>query len=468
MSRVQCSPERCAASIEPAEGIQKREGRGSDSGSDTGVPCEPEAYDHARQFGPQAALVFLLYATQGVPAGFVDNFLPLVLYSEGAGLHNVGLVGMLSAPWLLKVLWAPLVDRYGSKKDWVLPTHVIMLVSCLLCAAEGGAGTGGQISSRLTLMLLLFVSATGVEDCAVDGYAMQLLNAVKTHNRGTDANASRTLALLNSAQVVGFKLGHFYAGAPVWYVHYHYGWSVTWAFLAAPILLSLLLSMAFMPNHKTSPHRAAADASTAVPPSSPSPRSKKPDGTYRTHLRVLASSIAGTVADPHMLKLMLAAGMYKMGEKVVMPMYKPYLVDQGISAQTVGYWVGTYGTVASGVGSVVGAILVDRLPIFRATQVVMALRCFAFVLSVSCPLQQLSILLQGLGSGLVTPVMFAYFMTSVAHTRHPVTSYTLLQTCDDTSRVLGYAVSGYAVESLGYRGAFGVACASLMLPSFLI
>eukprot|EP01061_Rhynchopus_euleeides_P046230 TRINITY_DN8697_c0_g1_i1.p1 TRINITY_DN8697_c0_g1~~TRINITY_DN8697_c0_g1_i1.p1 ORF type:complete len:188 (+),score=68.64 TRINITY_DN8697_c0_g1_i1:56-565(+) len=169
-----------------------------------------------------------------------------------------------------------------------------------------------------------------------------------------------------------------------------------------------------------------------------------------------------------MLKLMFAAVLYKAGEKVIMPMYKPYLVDTGVSAETVGYWIGTYGTVSSAVGSILGAVLIDRMDVRRAARVSIVVRATLFLASVVFDLGWVSVVLQGLGSGLVTPVMFGYFMKSVANSPHRVTAYTLLQTCDDSSRFIGYTISGHVVELLGYRMAFIACCGLLVVPVGLL
>src|SRR5688572_28677154 len=54
----------------------------------------------------------LLYFVQGLPFGFQATALPVFLRQEGVSLTNIGLLGLLATPWLLKVLWAPGVDRF--------------------------------------------------------------------------------------------------------------------------------------------------------------------------------------------------------------------------------------------------------------------------------------------------------------------------------------------------------------------
>ncbi|HOG13146.1 MAG TPA: hypothetical protein PLR47_09110, partial [Smithellaceae bacterium] len=59
----------------------------------------------------KTALLFMLYLSQGLPFGFQATALPALLRERGLSLAAIGFAGALAAPWLLKPLWAPLVDR---------------------------------------------------------------------------------------------------------------------------------------------------------------------------------------------------------------------------------------------------------------------------------------------------------------------------------------------------------------------
>ena len=81
-----------------------------------------------------------LYFSEGLPFGFQAIALPLLLRERGVSLEAIGLAGLLSAPWLAKAFWAPLVDRYGSRrfgrrKSWIVPMQA-GLALCSLAAAQ--------------------------------------------------------------------------------------------------------------------------------------------------------------------------------------------------------------------------------------------------------------------------------------------------------------------------------------------
>src|ERR1700752_1384193 len=61
------------------------------------------------------AWISLLYFAQGFPFGIVVDNLPVYFRAHGVSLTEIGLLQVLGMPWTLKVFWAPLVDRFGSR-----------------------------------------------------------------------------------------------------------------------------------------------------------------------------------------------------------------------------------------------------------------------------------------------------------------------------------------------------------------
>lgn len=89
----------------------------------------------ARKLG----ILWTLYFVQGLPFGFQATALPVYLRDAGVSLAGVGLATALSLPWSLKILFAPLVDRYGGhrlgrRRAWILPLQLGLLGCCAVAA----------------------------------------------------------------------------------------------------------------------------------------------------------------------------------------------------------------------------------------------------------------------------------------------------------------------------------------------
>ena len=79
-------------------------------------------------------LLGLLYFLQGIPYGFQTKFLPIFLRSYSLSLTLISVTRVLSLPWLLKPLWAPLVDKFGAKTSWV-KYNLFGMALCYLLAS---------------------------------------------------------------------------------------------------------------------------------------------------------------------------------------------------------------------------------------------------------------------------------------------------------------------------------------------
>jgi len=137
------------------------------------------------------ALLGLLYFCQGLPGGFLAVALPVILRERGLSMAEIGLASLLSLPWMLKVLWAPLVDRWwwpriGRRRSWMIPAQLGML-GCTLALAAFEPEDGLYPIVVLFLALNVFAAT---QDIPVDGYAVDVLRG---RELGLRAAASRLM-----------------------------------------------------------------------------------------------------------------------------------------------------------------------------------------------------------------------------------------------------------------------------------
>ncbi len=173
-------------------------------------------------------LLLLLYFSQGLPFGFQATALPVYLRSCGVSLTAIGLAGFAAAPWMLKALWAPLIDRYyirrfGRRKSWIVPMQILLFLSILAASS---------ISPEKNIMLLMttvfFMNLfAATQDIAVDGLAVDILE-------------SGDLGPGNAAQVVGYKAGMIVSGGFLLWLNAYVGWYGLFLVMAALSLVPLL------------------------------------------------------------------------------------------------------------------------------------------------------------------------------------------------------------------------------------
>ncbi len=102
------------------------------------------------------AMVAMVSTTMFVRFGFSNSFMALV-------------TSLLYLPWMIKPLWAPLVDLIGTKRRWIWGMQLFMGAGFVLAALGVVSGAGGWALFAL-LLILAFASAT--HDVAADGFYM--------------------------------------------------------------------------------------------------------------------------------------------------------------------------------------------------------------------------------------------------------------------------------------------------------
>jgi MFS family permease len=159
-------------------------------------------------------------------------------------------------------------------------------------------------------------------------------------------------------------------------------------------------------------------------------------------------------------------------------LFKPFLVDAGFSAGQIGQWVGTWGTVASLLGSAVGGMLVSRMPLLGALALATALRVFPlggqWWLALEGPTSSGVIavtMAEHFFGGVLTTALFAFMMSRVDR-RIGATHYTLLASVEVLGKSPGGPIAGLLASRAGWSYAnvfllatvLSVAFAVLLLP----
>ena len=96
----------------------------------------------------RTASVSLLSFSSGLPLGLVWIAIPDWMRKSGIDIRIVGLVTLAHAPWMFKVLWSPLMDRFappwlGRRRGWIAITQVALFAVTLLLAGVGDHALAG-------------------------------------------------------------------------------------------------------------------------------------------------------------------------------------------------------------------------------------------------------------------------------------------------------------------------------------
>ncbi|HEV8128917.1 MAG TPA: MFS transporter [Candidatus Eisenbacteria bacterium] len=176
------------------------------------------------------AAFFLLYLTEGIPAGFTGTAVATQMRRQGLDPAAIGaFIGTLYLPWAIKWAFGPFVDvlsieRWGRRRMWILLTQTMMVVTLIAAMPVGFREHIGLF----TTILLIHNVFSATQDVAIDALAVNTLHA---NERG----------LANGLMFGGIYLGNAIGGAGVLLLTPVMGFEKTFLFVASVIALVTLL-----------------------------------------------------------------------------------------------------------------------------------------------------------------------------------------------------------------------------------
>ena len=371
----------------------------------------------------------MLYFSSGFPYGLVNELLPVYLRMQGVDVAQIGhTVANVGLPWTLKFLWAPLVDRLGTRKSWIIACQILLAV--VLFALVGHRGAALTLGISLALFGLAVLSAT--QDVAADAYSIELL---EERERGP----------ANSARTTFYRLALIVSGGLLVSASGYVGWPPVFAAAGAIMVVLSLLTL-------------------SVP------------GTRREGGRQ-GESILEPLFElgrrPHAWAIILFPLLFRLGDYALITMIKPFWVDSHYSTKEIGAIQGTLGIAMTVVGAIVGGVLVPRLGTFRSlialgiAQAAGSLTYWLVALAgAPRPAMWAASVIEHFTFGLATTAFMTYLM-SVSERRYAATQFALLTALFGASRYVGNYFAGDAVEAMGYASFF-LLTFFLAIPAWLL
>nr|MBA2238607.1 MFS transporter [Lysobacter sp.] len=277
---------------------------------------------------PSALTMLLLGFGSGLPFLLIASMtLSTRLRDVGLDLGSIGLISLASFFYLLKFLWAPLIDRFafpltaflGRRRSWLLVSQVTVAIGL-----AGLALTRPDLDVTALVMWVLLASFAGAtQDSAVDAYRIEI----------APVHAQAALA---ATYTLGYRFGLILAGAGALYLAEFSGWRNAYLAMAALMLLPIL---------------ATLFAREPVAPESTVVRRIDFMGAFWQPFASFFSSNGLLLG----LALLLFVGLFKFPDQVIGVMAGPFYLDSGYTKADIatvsklyGVWMGIAGAFLGG------------------------------------------------------------------------------------------------------------------------
>ncbi|HXH90083.1 MAG TPA: MFS transporter [Thermoanaerobaculia bacterium] len=376
-----------------------------------------------------ASVAGLLYFSEGLPFGIVNDLLPVYLRVHHVELTTIGFLSTVASAWTLKVFWSPLIDSFGTYRRWIA-TAVLAMAICMATMATLPAAIGATFWTVITI----FAIASATQDLAVDAFTIR-------------ATPPELVGPVNSIRVAAYRAALIVGGGGLVALSGVIGWRGSFA--AAAVIAGVVFVVALrLPDD-----RGARDE--------------------RKSIVELFRGLGHWLARPRAGFLLAIVLLYRLGELAIYAMIKPYWVDRGYSPAEIGTITAVIGVIVSILGAIAGGAIVARIGLYRAmlwlgaAQILSNLG-YAIVATTHAGRWAIYVaaIVENIGYGLGTGAFLAFLM-AICDRERAATEYAMLTAAFGLTRVVIGTPSGWIAQNAGYPAYFWLTVV-LGIPGLLL
>jgi predicted MFS family arabinose efflux permease len=362
-----------------------------------------------------------LYLAQSIPMSFFSTVVPVIMRQENYSLEAIGYLQLIKLPWIVKFLWAPMVDKTSDNsrtyRRWILASE---LFYAIVIFSTGFLNLETNFTTIIAMMLIAF-TASATHDIATDAFAILILK-------------EKERSLGNSMQSAGNFLGTL-TGSGVLLVIYHYwGWKYLLFALAAFVVVAL------------------------IPVSLYPAREKKKLDKSRKNISYI--EFVWFFRQKKILGHLILLFLFYSGLIGILTMIKPYLVDLGYNVKEIGFISGIFGTACGAIMTIPAGLLIRKIGLTRSVWIFPTLSFLAasyfFVLTFTN--HQLYLIYIGvalLWSAYAMSSVFVYTLSmKVVRKGREGTDFTIQIVITHFSSLIIAVMSGKIADAVNYRGLF--------------
>ncbi len=392
---------------------------------------------------PAAWTMFFFGFSSGLPFLLVAGTLAYWLRESGIELKSITMIASAGLAYVLKFVWAPLLDhwqlpwlsRLGQRRGWLLLAQIGVGIGLLAMAALTPAQLEPFIFATLAVA---FFGAT--QDIAVDAYRIEI---------APPAQQGALVAIYG----LGYRIALILAGAIALIISDHIAWSTVYRLMAAAMLIPIVAN--FM--------------------------AREPD-VFRERARGWKQAMQEGVIAPFVdffrrygvlltIAILLFVLLFKIPEQALVGgIMGPFYLDHGFSKTAIGAITKIYGVWVGITGAFLGAYAILRWGVRRpllAAIVIGAASNLLNLLLIAFPgnlgALTLVISIENLTQSFLGTAAVAY-LSSLVNRKYTATQYALLSSLVNLpGKVLGFFAGGIAERS-GY-GVYFVITVLAVLPA---
>ena len=378
------------------------------------------------------SLLFLGFSS-GLPFGVLAEPLTARLVEAGLSKTAIGLFALVSLPYSLKFLWAPVMDHLrlpglsgllGRRRAWMVVTQVFLLAAIIAL----GVPDPQAAPWSLAWLALLVAFASASQDIVVDAYRVETLDDPRQAAGAATA-------------VFGWRVGQFAAAAGGLILADLIPWEAAFTAMGGAVAVGLVAAL------------ANPEPAVAAPP--------KKDTVRAALYEAAVAPLVDFTKREGWIAVLAFILLYKFGDQVLAVMKMPFFLGTiGFTKTEIAEVVKVFGVAATLGGGFLGGLLLARTGLMRGLficGVLMAASNLIFVVQAwvgrDLGMLALTIAVENITTGMGTAAFVAY-LSSLCNVAYTATQYALLTSLMAFSRTAMSSGAGWLADRMDWVSFF--------------
>ena len=376
----------------------------------------------------------------GLPLALILSTLKATLFENGFDLSTIGFLSLLSLPYSLKMLVAPIFDcfnvpflhkKFGQKKSWILILQCLLTISCF--------GLSSAVWQNNLWLIMIFAVLIAVfsacQDIVIDAYRIENFTL---QNQG----------IATMIYVYGYRFGMLISGGFALYLATQFAWYMVY-FIMACLVFFFMILLIITHSYK--------DQKITLP-------TNKINILKQSWLFII-DAYRDLASKNKWYFILLFIIFFKLTDAFAGNMIMPFLLDIGYSKKELATILKTCGLFTTLFGVFLGAILVKKINMNRLLYFALLLQAFSNL--AFCYLAKenqqyinfwnlnfdihllLVIFIENISGG-IGDVVFVAYLTSLCNKNFSATQYALFSSLGSLARSLLASLSGIYANYLGW------------------
>lgn len=392
-------------------------------------------------------IIFLLGISSGTPISLVLSTLKALMTDKGFDLAVIGFISLVSLPYSLKILVAPLVDslaipiltkKIGNRKSWIIFTQFLLAIFIALL------GIAGDIAALSAIAALAFIvaSLSATQDIVIDAYRIEIIS-------------KEDQSIASGYYIYGYRLGMLISGSLALILSDFMAWTQVYMLMSLFMILGIFATL-FAQESRVNW------------------RSKKYN-FYVWFKKFIFSPLSDFMERKNWLGILLFIVLFKLADAFVGSLTVPFLLDLKFTKTEIATVVKTFGLFATLIGVYCGGLLSKKISINYLLGIAIILQgisnLFFLLLSITgkdVNILYLVIFVENFCGGM-GDVIFVGYLSSICNLKFSATQYALLTSLASVARSVLSSSSGLYAKAMGWSSFF-VFSSFLAIPAiaFLI